>query len=235
MTLEKTRISAVIPTFMEERYIASLLSRLAKIEPKIEIIVVDSVSQDKTAKIAKHFTEKVYQIKERGIAKARNHGASHASGSLLLFLDTDVKLSTDFADKLYETFKDAKVVGATCHIMPEHGTFLEKAFFRFYNILLQATSKFKPHSRGEFLAVRKREFMRVGGFDESLPCLEDHDLAHRLSRFGKFVFIKDLTVYESMRRFRKTGFSRVVGTWITDYLFLLLHGKPLSKVWHPVR
>lgn len=233
--MEKARISVVIPTFMEEQYIATLLSKLAEVEPRIEIVVVDSAGQDNTAEIAKHFTDKVYQIRERGIAKARNYGANHASGSLIVFLDADVKVPKNFTEKLQETFKDAKVVGATCHIMPEHGKFFEKVFFKFYNILIQTTAKFKPHSRGEFFAVRKKEFAQVGGFDESLPCLEDHDLAHRLSKLGKFVFINDLTVYESMRRFRKIGFSKVVGTWITDYIFLSLLGKPLSKVWQPVR
>ena len=235
MALKQTKISAVIPTFMEEEYIATLLSKLARTTPQLEVIVVDSFSQDKTTEIAKRFTKKVYQITERGIAKAKNYGANHANGSLIVFLDADVKLPTDFTEKLYKTFRDAQVVGATCNIMPARGTFAEKAFFKFYNKLIQITAKFKPHSRGEFLAVRKREFMHVGGFDENLPCLEDHDLAHRLSELGKFVFMNDLTVYESMRRFRKKGFLRVVGTWITDYIFLSLRGRPLSKVWQPVR
>ena len=235
MILKHMRISAVIPTFMEEQYIATLLSQLAKTEPSIEIVVVDSKSQDNTVEIAKRFTEKVYQIRERGIARARNYGANQANGNLIVFLDADVKLPTNFAEKLHETFKDASIVGATCNIMPEQGTFFEKAFFKFYNILIQITAKFKPHARGEFFAVRKKEFMQIGGFDESLPCLEDHDLARRLSKLGKFVFMDSLTVYESMRRFRKTGFSKVVGTWIIDYIFLSLRGKPLSKFWHPVR
>lgn len=235
MPLNQLKISAVIPTFMEEQYITNILSQLTKTRPPIEIIVVDSQSKDKTAEIAKRFTKKVYQIKERGIAKARNYGANHANGSIIIFLDTDVKLPTNFTDKLYGTFKDAKVVGATCNIMPEHGKFIEKAFFKFYNKSIQITAKFKPHARGEFFAVRKKEFMRAGGFDESLPCLEDHELAQRLSRLGKFVFINDLTVYESMRRFRKMGFSKVVGTWIADYIFFSLRGKPLTKVWQPAR
>lgn len=233
--MEKAKISVVIPTFMEEQYIATILSNLTKTEPSIEIVVVDSASQDKTIEIAKHFTKNVYQIRERGIAKAKNYGAIHSSGSLVVFLDADIKIPTNFADKLSEAFKDARVVGATCHIMPEHGTFFEKSFFKFYNILIQATAMFKPHARGEFFAVRKGKFMQIGGFDETLPCMEDHDLAHRLSNLGKFVFINDLTVYESMRRFKKKGFLKVVGTWITDYIFLLLRGKPLSKVWQPVR
>lgn len=235
MTLKQTKISAVIPTFMEEEYIATLLSKLARTKPQLEVIVVDSFSQDKTTEIAKRFTKKVYQIRERGIAKAKNYGANHASGNLLVFLDADVKLPIDFVEHMRETFKDARIVGATCRIMPEHGTFVETVFFKVYNILIRITAKFKPHARGEFFTVRKREFMQVGGFDESLPCLEDHDLAHRLSKLGNFVFINDLTVYESMRRFRKKGFLRVVGTWITDYIYLSLRGRPLSRVWQPAR
>lgn len=235
MTLKYAKISAVIPTFMEEQYIATLLSMLTKAKPKIEVVVVDSKSQDKTYEIAKDFTEKAYQIEERGIAKARNYGASHANGDLIVFLDADVKLPIDFVDKVFETFIDAEVVGATCRIMPEQGTFAERTFFSLYNNLIRITAKFRPHSRGEFLAVRKRKFVKVGGFDESLPCLEDHDLAYRLSKLGRFVFINDLTVYESMRRFREKGFAKVVGTWVIDYVFLMLRGKPLSKVWQPVR
>ena len=220
---------------MEEQYITNLLSQLTRTKPPIEIIVVDSQSKDRTAEIAKYFTKKVYQIKERGIAKARNYGAGHANGSLIVFLDADVKIPTDFAEKLYKRFENAQVVGATCNIMPEHGKFFEKAFFKFYNKLIQITAKFKPHARGEFFAVRKKEFMRAGGFDENLPCLEDHELAQRLSKLGKFVFINDLIVYESMRRFRKIGFSKVVDTWIIDYILFSLRGKPLTKVWQPAR
>ena len=58
MTLKQTKISAVIPTFMEEEYIATLLSKLARKKPQLEVIVVakirllklQSVSQKKFTK-----------------------------------------------------------------------------------------------------------------------------------------------------------------------------------------
>ena len=73
------------------------------------------------------------------------------------------------------------------------------------------------------------------GFDEEIPCIEDHDLAHRLSSRGKFVFIKDLTVYESLRRFRRLGIFKVVGTWLMDYFSFILRRKPVSITWQPIR
>jgi len=235
MQTKTSKISVVIPTFQEEKYIAATLSKLVKIKPSIEIVVVDGGSDDGTVRVAKRFTDKTYQIRERGISKARNYGAKQASGDIVVFLDADVSPPSNFAEKVLEVFNNSNVVGATCRIMPVQPKLTEFAFFQFYNLLIQFCTKIKPHSRGEFLAVRKKDFLRVNGFDENMPCLEDHDLTHRLSKQGKFMFITSLTVYESLRRFRKLGFSKVLSTWSTDYLFFLLRGKPLSKVWQPAR
>lgn len=235
MQAKAQRLSVIIPTYQEEKYIAKTLSKLVNTKPTIEIVIVDGGSQDDTVNIAKQFTQKVYQIQERGISRAKNHGAKQADGDILLFLDSDVYPPSNFVEKVLETFNNPTVVGATCHIMPTKSSLSEFAFFHFYNHLIQLCTKFKPHSRGEFLAVRKNEFLNVNGFDENMPCLEDHDLAYRLSKRGKFMFIRDLTVYESMRRFRKLGFFKVLGTWFTDYLFFVFRGKPLSEIWQPAR
>jgi len=233
---EKPMISIIVPTFQEGEYITNTILNLRKAAKNfpIEIIVVDGGSIDDTVEKAKKFTNKVYRI-GRGIAKARNFGAKHSNGDILLFMDADVILPNSFAEKLVETFRNPKVVGATCNIMPLKPNFSEKIFFYFYNGLLRFIGRFKPHSRGEFLAVRKSAFFAVDGFNENLSCIEDHDLAMRLSKVGKFVYIKDLTVFESMRRFRKLGLPRVIFTWFIDYLSYLIRKKPVSKEWKAVR
>ena len=233
---EKPMISIIVPTFQEGEYITNTILNLRKAAKNfpIEIIVVDGGSVDDTVKKAKNFTNKVYRI-GRGIAKARNFGAKHSNGDILLFMDADVILPNGFAEKLVEAFRNPDVVGATCNIMPLKPNFSEKIFFYFYNGLLRFIGRFKPHSRGEFLAVRKSAFFAVNGFNENLPCIEDHDLAMRLSKVGKFVYIKDLTVFESMRRFRKLGLPRVIFTWFIDYLSYLIRKKPVSKEWKAVR
>lgn len=229
------KISVVVPTFQEQKYIGAMLSRLLKAKPPLEVVVIDGGSQDKTVEVAQRFTNKVYQISKRGIAAGRNYGARKANGDILVFLDTDVTFPTTFQEKLLQTFKDSTVVGATCNIMPLHHQTGTTAFFRLYNLAIRATAIFKPHARGEFFAVRRTAFQKAKGFDETMPCLEDHDLANRLSKLGKFVFISDLTVYESLRRFEKLGFRKVVGTWIVDYISFIIRGKPLSPEWKPIR
>ena len=233
---EKPMISIIVPTFQEGEYITNTMLNLRKAAKNfpIEIIVVDGGSVDDTVEKVKNFTNKVYRI-GRGIAKARNFGAKHSNGDILLFMDADVILPNGFAEKLVEIFRNPKVVGATCNIMPLKPNLSEKIFFYLYNGLLRFISRFKPHSRGEFLAVRKSAFFAVNGFNENLPCIEDHDLAIRLSKIGKFVYIEDLTVFESMRRFRKLGLPRVIYTWFIDYLFYTIRKKPISKEWKVVR
>jgi len=228
-------VSVIIPTFQEEAYIARTLSNLQKVATPIEVVVVDGGSSDKTVEIAKRFTHKVYTIKRRGISRAKNFGATHANGDVLVFLDADITFPSNFAENVLKAFADPKVIGATCNIMPSRPKFGEKVFFYFYNMLIRATAKFRSHCRGEFFAVRKSAFMRANGFDENMACMEDHDLAIRLSKLGRFVFISDLTVYESLRRLRKLGFTRLVGTWLMDYVSLTLRGKPVSLAWHPIR
>ncbi len=232
-------ISVVIPTFLEEKYVANTLSKLIEINPEMEIIVVDGESKDNTVKIALKFTDKVYKICERGISKAKNYGAKQSNGSILIFLDADVIPSDDFVEKVYETFEDPKVVGATCNILPAKPKITETVFFNLHNLMIRILTwlphtKFK-HSRGEFLAVRKSDFSKVGGFNESIACLEDCDIARRLSELGKLAFINDLTVYESMRRIRKSGLFKVVWLWSINFISYLLKGEPVSKVWNPVR
>jgi len=235
MRMKTPTLSVIIPTLQEENYIEKTLSNLKKVTTPIEVIVVDSGSSDKTVEIARRFTDKVYSIRKRGISVGRNYGAKHAHGDILVFLDTDVIFPLDFVEKTQKAFEDHTVVGATCNIMPSDVKLDATLFFYFYNKLLKVFTKIKPHARGEFFAARKGTFFHVKGFDENMPCLEDHDLANRLSKLGRFVFIPDLTVYESLRRMEKLGFWRVMSIWLINYISLMLRGKPVSRVWQPIR
>jgi len=235
MLENKLRVSIVIPTLQEEDYIGKLLFKLAAIDQNLELVVVDGGSTDRTVEIARKFTEKVYVLNERGIGKARNYGAYKATGDIVVFMDADVEPPPDFLKKVLMVFSRDDVVGATCNIMPKNPLIHEVFFFRLYNLLLYVLSYFKPHSRGEFLAVKREVFLKVRGFNEKLPCIEDHDLALRLSKVGRVVFLKNLTVYESMRRFRKKGFFSVLKMWISNYISLILFNRTITKSWEPVR
>jgi len=235
-------ISVIIPTLEEERYIGKTLANLIKFIPEIEIIVVDGGSKDKTVEIARRYTDKVFRITERGISKAKNLGAKYAQGDILVFIDADVAVRDDFLPKVTRIFQNPDVVGATCNIMPAQPKLFEFIYFSLLNLFIRFSikaflpkTKFKLGSRGEFFAVRKKEFLEIGGFNAKIACLEDFDITFRLFEFRKFEFTEDLVVFESMRRIRKLGLLKVLSVWTTEFLVYLMYGVPKSRVWEVVR
>ena len=236
-----TTISIVIPTFKEIDYINQTLNRIERLNGNIEVILVETVSEETEALenvVEKHKGVQLYKIKERGIAKAKNYGARKAHGHILLFLDADVFVTKDVVKQVSRVFKDLSVVGATCNNYPVEPKFSELLFFKFYNALIRLVLSLPPtklkHSRGEFIAVRKAHFEDVGGFNERLVCMEDAYLARRLSMLGRFVFIKDLVVYESLRRIRKLGLFRTFMLWFKNWLFYIVQSDVVAKEWKPV-
>lgn len=87
-------ISAVIPVHDGERYLAEAIeSVLAQTHPRIEVIVSDDGSADRSLEIARGFGDRVRCVSgpRGGPGPARNRGveAASASGSYLAFLDAD--------------------------------------------------------------------------------------------------------------------------------------------------
>ena len=90
MTEPAPRISAIIPVFNGERYLAeALASARGQTVPPAEIIVVDDGSTDGSAAIARAAGVRLIQQANAGVASARNRGLAAAAGDLIAFLDQD--------------------------------------------------------------------------------------------------------------------------------------------------
>lgn len=100
-------IAVTIPSKNSEKKIANCLASVAGWAD--EIIVMDSESTDKTAKIAESFGAKVYVHPFLGSwAKERNFGAEQAKSEWILSLDTDEVVSDGFKAKCDETLPHTK-------------------------------------------------------------------------------------------------------------------------------
>src|SRR5688572_27846578 len=89
------RLSIIVPTLNEaERIVGCLQALRAWRKRGAELIVADGGSTDTTVVLAKPWADRVL-IGPRGRAKQMNHGASAASGDVLLFLHADTSLSPD--------------------------------------------------------------------------------------------------------------------------------------------
>ncbi len=177
----RSLVSVIITTKNEESVLERLLKSLnSQTYRKIEIIVVDNSSVDKTKKISLRYTPRVYDKGPERSAQ-RNFGAKKAKGNFLLFLDADMKLTSRVIEKCVDVVTKSKGVGAI--IIPEESianTYWEKvkAFERsFYN---EEGDEVTDAAR----FFTKKAFRQVNGYDESITGPEDWDLPESVKKRG---------------------------------------------------
>lgn len=210
-------LSIVIPALNEEKNIKSLLGSIKNQDfNDYEIIVADAGSKDNTKKIAKKYGCKL--VKGGLPAYGRNAGAKAAKGNILLFLDADVILKKNTLGRILKEFRRKKLKIATFFLLPSGKKKAPKFLFTFfYNIPIFLLEKVLPHAAMGIL-VNKSLFNKLGGFDEKITLAEDHDLARRGKKLGKYGIIKSSNIYVSDRRFREEGWLK------TGVKYLLCEG-----------
>ncbi len=96
-------ISGTVITYNEEDHIEAVIRSLRKVCD--EIIVVDSISTDRTVEIAESLDAKVVLQEYLGEGKQRNLTEKHASNDWILALDADERLD----DEMVRTIKALKL------------------------------------------------------------------------------------------------------------------------------
>jgi len=227
--LEKPWLSIIIPTLNEEKIIGETLEKIKAIAPPgVEIIVADGRSRDHTVEIAlKHGARVVFE--GRGfpsIGSGRNAGAKVARAELFLFNDADTVPDSRFFDVIRKDFRDERVVGVGCKVMPDEQGVLTRAFFNFLNFLVRASVWLgRPSIAGNCVAYRKKPFWKVKGFDEEMQASEDQDLCIRVSKLGKIVYHPELVAITSSRRLKKFGLLGLILDWSRTTINFLLGRK----------
>ncbi|HOF90877.1 MAG TPA: glycosyltransferase [Tenuifilaceae bacterium] len=87
------KISAVIITYNEEKYIEQCINSLVDVAD--EIVVVDSLSTDRTVEICKRLGAKIIEQKFLGYKEQKNFAVQQAEYDYILSLDADEALSAE--------------------------------------------------------------------------------------------------------------------------------------------
>lgn len=240
------KISFIFPTYNEERFIGDTLDQFTPFKQKynLELVVADGKSKDASVEVAqKHGVDKVIVRREEDpttISFGRNNGGLAATGDYLVWLDADIRTQNTekFINKILQIFEDPKVVAATAniYIYPKEETFFDKAFHWFVNMTIKAVYlSGSASAKGECQIIRGATWREMGGYNTKLVVSEDIDMFRRLKKIGKVLFLNDINLYESPRRYRKLGHLRVVFEWLANYYSFIFLKKSYSKEWKPIR
>ena len=193
---EKT-VSVIVPALNEAATIEYILTRVASLEPKAhEVIVCVGDSEDDTEQIVHtKFPEFLVVRSKRGRSTQMNAGADVAGGDVFFFLHADTFVPSDVVDVVRATLKrDRRIVvgGFVSLIETSEKTFwgmsLHNVLKTYYAPLLLRPVSFFRGLRCLFgdqaMFVDAACFKSVGGFDESLPIMEDADLCVRMHESG---------------------------------------------------
>jgi len=215
-------LSLIIPAYNEEGNIRKTLEKITKIDyprKKLEIIVVDDGSTDRTYRVAKEFKSnlvKVYTKPNKGKANALNYGISKSKGDFIAVMDADTYIDREALKKCMKYFDDKEVAAVTSFIIcSKKHNFWEK-MQEIEMTMVAATRKMEEYANviqctpGPLSVYRKNILEKLGWFDEDI-LVEDIEIAWKILNSGyKIKMATDAIVYSTFpNNFRRWWNQRV--------------------------
>lgn len=150
-------LSVCVICFNEERNIRRCLESATWAD---EIIVVDSMSQDRTAEIAREYTDKVYQQAWPGYVEQKNFALSKAKGNWILSIDADEEISQGLKDEIRKEIEkeDAKDGYRIPRLSFYQGRWIKHSGF-----YPDRQLRFFRRNRGYWVGKRVHEMIHVNG------------------------------------------------------------------------
>lgn len=184
----RVKISFVVPAFNEEKLLGNCLQSIgaavranARPDLSTEIIVADNNSTDATPSIAKAAGAIVVFEPINQISRARNTGASAATGDWLVFVDADSELSALLlADALALVDENSCIGCGSLMAMPDLPFWARRML-----ALWSAISIICNWAAGSFIACRTDAFRTIGGFSTEFYAAEEIDFCRRLKKLAK--------------------------------------------------
>lgn len=204
-------LSIIIPTLNEADCLPGLLDDFKKQRNiSLEIIIGDGGSSDATRSVADEHGA-LFISARRGRGAQMNAAAEPASGDYLLFLHADSRL--DDPDLLGNAVRAIMLeqrghdrIAGHFSLRFMRSTTRNGMAYR-YAEEKSAFNRANTTNGDQGLLLPKNFFRDLGGFDESMPFLEDQRIAEKIRSQGRWMTLPGV-LYTSARRFEAEGFHR---------------------------
>jgi len=173
--------SVLICVRNSEKIIKKTLLSIKKNQPN-EIILIDGSSTDKTVKIAKKFTNKIFYDNGLNLGLAKNIGLQHVKNPYLVMLGPDDILENNFISKAVNEIESSskKTFGLLApKTIKNAKNFYEKG----QNAIYKLSTRYTLRTIG-VPCIIKMKCLKYTNFDKSFSANEDTDLSERLHRKG---------------------------------------------------
>jgi hypothetical protein len=217
-------ISVLIPARNEEGNIgAALQAILASRYFDFQVIVGDDNSDDRTAEIVRRFSRRDPRVRLLPVAplvkgwSGKQHAchclASAATGSLLCFVDADVRLAPDALGKISECMRASNAALISGVPRQQTGSWLERLLLPLIHFVLLGylpldrmranTNPAYAAGCGQLMIARQDAYRRVGGHAAIRASLHDGiKLPAAFRRAGCMTDLFDATPLASVRMYR---------------------------------
>ena len=248
-------ISIVVCAYNEERNIRKKIQSIIECsypENKIELIIVNDASRDKTEEVARDALKDVHikweihtNEKQQGKNKSLNTGISLASSDIVFSTDADLVWDKYSAERLVRgLLSDDKYAAGTGDLQPNQGidrvTSMEKTYRSFFGRMAEweAVHDSTYAFNGCLLVFRKS---KVQGVNETAGA-DDANLAFSAIRNGYRTFYDSQAVIfeelpENLKKQYTQKVRRAKGLIQTTLMNrdLLKEKRPFSKIFYPLR
>lgn len=199
-------VSVIVPAYNRAATIARCIdSVLNQTYRPIEVIIVDDGSTDQTVEVIQSYGDQVKLICQPngGPSSARNTGVAKSKGEIVSFLDSDDTWKPEKLERqvLLMVRGGPQVPCCICNaaLISEDGSSMNS--FEVSGVECEITEGYWLNPApiiatrfvlfNQVVSIRREAFESIGGFNESMRLLEDHDLAFRLSLLGPWAFISE--------------------------------------------
>ena len=182
------KISIVIPAYNEEKLLASTLAAVARASAPfqargwaVETIVCDNNSSDRTGAIARENGAVVVFEPVNQIARARNAGASAATGDWIIFIDADSAPSAELLEDAAQAMTSGRYLAGGATVKLDEDLFIASRVTAAWNL----ASRILRLAAGSFIFCEMRLFREIGGFSHDLFVSEELEFFKRVKKAAK--------------------------------------------------
>jgi glycosyltransferase involved in cell wall biosynthesis len=208
---ERPKLSVVIACLNAAGTLGAQLGALARQPCPVpwEVLVCDNGSTDATVAVALGFADRLPGLRivdagaVRGAGAARNQGVERARGDWIAFCDADDVVAEDWLATLCAALAEHRFVAGRfeSHRLNDARVLRSRPLQQQGELQSSEIGAGLPHAGGGNLGIHRDDFLAAGGFDPTMPCLEDTDFSWRAQLSGvPLVFRPEVVVHVRLRQ-----------------------------------